>query len=405
MSYEVNDCLGITQFVTSYLNEDQAVLYLLGIDAITLEEWKQAKSFLQSVDKTKRQTKETNIRDIVRVFINEEVEQQFLVKNLALCPGFQAKALSYTIATIEAVNSHINSTLAKLPSRLINHQPPAQANTSTLQATTIGSISPAAVTSTSQGIDKPAVDNSCAPPTSWPDTEKILPYKPLNKRSKSIKQNNTSAWVHGATSALDNTKKPQLKFVCLGVRSGPDETTDSLKQELKKCTIYRDLKVEAVSKNHFNTMFRVKFSVAAAHCEKWKEPKSWPSRMSAALWRGNPQKVLQKLETREYSKKIYIGNLSTEITDNQIQSNMEKIYAEEISSQKIKGIEIVPNREGATRSVCVVLTSCPGKEMSEIPLKIDHFPRRMTRWVRWWKGPIPYPESHQKSQGKTTLNW
>ena len=108
MTDKVNDALGLTQFITKHLGEDQAVSYLQAIEGLATQDWKEAKDLLATVNKTKRHSKEGNIRDIVQVFINEVVETSFLVRNLALCPGFQIKAIetvSYTAATLEAIHS------------------------------------------------------------------------------------------------------------------------------------------------------------------------------------------------------------------------------------------------------------------------------------------------------------
>ena len=84
----VNDALGLTQFITKHLSATQAVTYLLSIESLGIEDWIAAKNHLPTVDKTNRRTKEVNIRDIVHVFQGESVENNFLVKNLALCPGW-----------------------------------------------------------------------------------------------------------------------------------------------------------------------------------------------------------------------------------------------------------------------------------------------------------------------------
>ena len=163
--------------------------------------------------------------------------------------------------------------------------------------------------------------------------------------------------------------------------------------------------VEAVSQTRFYTSFRVKYEVAAVQSDKWKNPQSWPTRMTASLWKGNPHTPLKKLAERVYTKKIYVGNLSPDLTDGQITTNMKKIYEPEMKAGTIKEIETIPNRQGATRSVCVVLTSHIGKTLMEVDLKTDHYPRRMTKWVRWWKGYVPYPENHQRNKPAVDLNW
>ena len=88
MSVIVNDALAICQHVTRHLNEEQAVLYLQAIDGLTTEQWVFAKQFLPRVDTTRRQSKDANIRDCVRVFIDGSVEKTFAARDLGLWPGF-----------------------------------------------------------------------------------------------------------------------------------------------------------------------------------------------------------------------------------------------------------------------------------------------------------------------------
>ena len=159
MPYEVNNCLGITQFVTGFLNEDQAVLYLLGIDSLSLEEWLSAKTVIPAVNQTKRQSKETAIRDLAKYFINDGKEVTYVVENLAILPGLQVKSVSYIVATIESINAHIQGHLANRPSRSIT--------------------------------DEVTSNTSAAPPAVSPDTEtsiKQAAYNPVAVSKKELKR-------------------------------------------------------------------------------------------------------------------------------------------------------------------------------------------------------------------------
>ena len=52
------------------------------------------------------------------------------------------------------------------------------------------------------------------------------------KQTKIDNKQQGNPWLQGTATANDGNKKHQLKFICLGVRSGSDETPASLKAEL-----------------------------------------------------------------------------------------------------------------------------------------------------------------------------
>ena len=64
MTDVINDCLGISQFITQHLGEE-ATAYLLAIQDITSKDWKVAKALLLGSIQTNRLTKEGHIKDIV----------------------------------------------------------------------------------------------------------------------------------------------------------------------------------------------------------------------------------------------------------------------------------------------------------------------------------------------------
>ena len=76
----VNDALGLAQFLCQHKGEE-AVSYLLAIEEITLIEWKLAKELLSEATQINRQTKEGNIKDIVSVFVNKDINTWYLVAN------------------------------------------------------------------------------------------------------------------------------------------------------------------------------------------------------------------------------------------------------------------------------------------------------------------------------------
>ena len=85
-----------------HLSATRAVTYLFAIESRGMEDWVAAKKHLTTADKTNRRTKEGNVSDIVHVFQNESVENNFLVKNLALCLRWQTR--NFTISFLQRKN-------------------------------------------------------------------------------------------------------------------------------------------------------------------------------------------------------------------------------------------------------------------------------------------------------------
>ena len=109
MTDVISDPLGLAQYICQHLSENQAVDYLVAIDGLDKQAWKEAKPLLEGVDKTARHTKEGLIRDICVYFQNYEVEDRFLVANLSLLPGLQRPCLqlaSYIESSIQGATSH-----------------------------------------------------------------------------------------------------------------------------------------------------------------------------------------------------------------------------------------------------------------------------------------------------------
>ena len=227
MSVIVNDALAICQHVTRHLNEEQAVLYLQAIDGLTTEQWVFAKQFLPRVDTTRRQSKDANIRDCVRVFIDGSVEKTFAAKDLGLWPGFQQISISYTIATIQAIE--------QITSRLIDHN---------IKPKTLAQVESASVNPKTSPTDHPATTNNIAlPPPSdsntgdgeWSEVSRRKREKRQQQQqrdSSTIRRKVT--WAHGSNNVSGESKRPQLQSICLAVCSGPDETADTVKRHLDR---------------------------------------------------------------------------------------------------------------------------------------------------------------------------
>ena len=109
----VCDALGIAQFLTKSRGEE-AINYLLAIERLTFENWKEGKELLPlpPAQQRNRHTKEGYIKDIVTYFIDNPTENRYLVADLAICPGFQPHALeliSYSAGTLHAVKHLANN--------------------------------------------------------------------------------------------------------------------------------------------------------------------------------------------------------------------------------------------------------------------------------------------------------
>jgi hypothetical protein len=182
----------------------------------------------------------------------------------------------------------------------------------------------------------------------------------------------------------------------------------------------RDVKIEAFSKTHHNTLFRVQLTTPAAILQKWTTPSTWPSRISVKQWIGNPKLKLTPIQSRTYKKKIYVGNLSPSTNMTQIQTNMKKVYHDEIQNGTIANIEAYLNEPAwarqqqlieqnvnhvARKSCCVVMTSHPGKSLSEVDLKLETYDLGMRRSIRYWNGPIPWPKDHEARKSILNLQW
>lgn len=407
----VNDCLGLAQFLTQHLDEKLAVRYLCSITELSLEQWKESKRYLHGVDTTNRQTVEHNVRDIVRVFYNpvpENLEVEYLVRNLGLCPGFQSYALNFASYTqsslvgakdvasrlsdsspVAPLSTDCNSAHGEVVSSHSSLNAPLHSEQSSYVSRVKSNLRPSREGSRSRGGNR---DSSLSQPSGG------------NKRS--------SKSVLGTGTALDNSKKDQQKFVCLCVRSGSDETPTTLLKELEsKWKGHGGLKVEAVSMTDYSSTFRVQMKLTPAMYNCLEDPSYWPARMIASRWKGNPRSVLQPLTSRVQTKRIYIGNLASSATTDQVSSNLRKIYESEMQSGILQSIETVvaPQRKNSTEdavqsriSMCAILTSYPGKSLSDVKLKIDHFPLWLQKTVRYWRGPTPRSEETLKMQ---QLNW
>ena len=212
------------------------------------------------------------------MFLSEKVETKFVVEDLAICPGFQKEALelaTYTAATIHTVTtilSRISEQQKTSPTAKITSRP---------KASNVLPISNARVVDLQSPVENIAQhSNVITPPGGGWSTARPLPYKSQQPLGKVLLKKQERIWTHGTGRSTDGGKTPQLKFVCLGIRSGPDETIESLKLELEKWNTLKDLKIDAVSRTYHSTMFRVQYNIAASLSTKWQETNSWPARMS-----------------------------------------------------------------------------------------------------------------------------
>ena len=119
----VNNCLGLTQYLTQHLGSE-ATSYLLCIEELSTDEWKSAKSILTNAagigGLPNRLTKEATIKDCVDIFVDNAIDYRYLVADLSLCPGFQPCALnlvSHTARTLFAVQRTTDSIARQAQSR------------------------------------------------------------------------------------------------------------------------------------------------------------------------------------------------------------------------------------------------------------------------------------------------
>ena len=416
----VNDALAIAQLIAGILDEDHSVKFLRSIDELSNEDWKTAKIDLPGVNATARQNKEANIRDIVRTFKNNEIKVSFALLKLSLIPGFQKGALelsSFTAACLEATKSNslrlasLASDSAATTAAFTSAQPLVRQH-APINTDKIELVGAAAV-------QKPTHNATQA--SNWPNTNQ-LKYKASSKIPEKSKK--TTTWTVGTSqSKIKEAKAYQLRSVCLAVKSGYDETQESLKEEISESAAwenYQNLTIEPVSRSSHTTMFRVKFTVAASLSDQWTKPTSWPERMSATQWRGNPNSTLKPLDQRQYTKKLYIGNLGDNTTVEMVTENMKTIYKNEIDSKIIQTITVHFNLDGiargkqiqsqaanhmVNRSVCVILTSNPGKPLSDVTLKLTQYPPQVRKTVRYWRGRIPWATDQQSNQQGAALSW
>ena len=400
----VNDALAIAQHITKFLEDNQAVSYLQAIEKLSIEDWKNCKVLLPSVNRLNRTWKEGHIRDIVEVFRNEEVKTSFLLRDLSLCPGFDRQAVelaSFQASTIHCI-SHVSRVSSRINSHLHTNQPvntaasTSQHPTPTLNAQDVGT---AENTSQQHASDNRHLNTALSSSSNWGETTRIGGKKHTNS---------PRTWYYGSHTSVNQEKKLPQTSLCLAVKSGCDETVDSLKEELKQWN-YGNLEAELVTAADHYTLFRVKFNISTALKDKWKDTHPWLTRMIASLWRGNPTSVPKKSHQRTYRKNVYIGNLSPNTSLDQITNNVQRIYAEEMSANVVEKIETIINQKGTAhtmnKSVCVVLTSHPGKTLKDVSLKLDHYPLSMRRNVRVWRGRPPWPDNHESVKPKINLNW
>ena len=389
--FEVNDCLGLCQHVTKHLDDQQAIRYLLSVETLTFEHWRRAKEILPGTCVTNKTTIEGNIKEIICIFRNQEVKTKYLVENLGILPGLNVQSLqlmSFVNSTLDAVKQNIVFTAEK-------------------QALVVNNIT--SQLSTVQSDSSDTLSTEEIPPKSKLTYSQQLKEGIGKRQLPNPRRNRNKPWTFGKDVASEHPNQiPQLKFVCLAVKSGPEETEETLKSEFKKWPSLRKVEVKAVSKSHMGNTFRVHFETPASMVSKWTGEATWRDRMAVKPWVGNPRQPLTPIESRVYKKKIYIGNLSENTSMDHVTANIKDIYHDEMSDNgpiaEIKAIhnEAAWQRQKELRnenvnhtmrkSACVIITSKPGQPLSQIGLKLDEYPTWMRRAVRHWSGPEPGQE-------------
>ena len=414
MPDKVNDVLALAQFITSSRDEDQSIAFLLALETLTLESWRTARNELCKSELVNHRTKEAYIKQIVVEFKNTDCDTNYYLRDLSLCPWFSPEAIeliffhSATVYCCKKISSEI-TTQQRIPdqsSRMTNHT----ASTSTTQqqppSTVVSSDNAIELSPTEYPDLSDRNQSAPTPPSDWATASR----KNYQRRDKGNQRSNSRQrqTVYGSRPSPDSNIGHQLELVCLGVRSGPEETVESLKSALSKWTYLKHVKVDAVRKWDHGSTFRTQFYVPASLKLKWMEPAFWPSRMAAEKWRGSPKSVLTPPEQRELNLRVYVGNLKMGTTEEKITINMKKIYQNEIESGVIKEVKSHINQAGLdralqiqaedpsqiiTKSACVVLTLNHGQDPEDIKLKLNHFPYDIRKTIRWWRGPTPQPRN------------
>ena len=277
---ELNDALGISQFITSQLDDNDAVRYLLSIESLNFDAWRRAKEILPGTCVTNKNTIEGNIKEIITVFRNENVKVKYCIENLSILPGLQAESLQ--------LMNYCSSTLHALKDNYVAAEKQVRCCT--------------VITSQSSLPVPPFANNTASRDNISPKVKPSFAQKVQhNIQGKHQNVKKSSGWTHGnSTSSSHSNQPPQLKHLCLAVKSGPEETEASLKSEFVKWTNLRELKVEAFSKSHHSSMFRVQFVTPAPLVSKWTEESTWPVRISVKPWVGNPKQELSPIDSRIY---------------------------------------------------------------------------------------------------------
>lgn len=418
MPDKVNDVLALAQFITSSRDEDQSIAFLLALETLTLESWRSARNELCKSELTNHRTKEAYVKQIVAEFKNTSCDTNYCLRDLSLCPGFSREAIeliffhSATVHCCKKISSEI------ITQQRIPEQSSRMTNDTACTSTAQQQPPPVAVSSQVAGelspTEYPQLSKHSAPTPSndWSHVNRNKYQRRENQRSNSRPRQT----VYGSRLSPESNIGHQLELVCLGVRSGPEETVESLNLALSKWSYLKHVKVEAVRKWDHGSTFRTQFYVPASLKLKWMEPAFWPSRMAAEKWRGSPKSVLTPPEQRELNLRVYVGSLSMDITEDQITTNMKKVYQSEIESGIIKEVKSHINLAGMDRalqiqaedpsqmvskSACVVLTLNHGQKAEEVKLKPNHFPYDIRKTIRWWRGPTPRP----RNEPEIELTW
>ena len=224
----VNDALAIAQHITQYLEDNEAVNYLLAIEQLSLDDWKTCKTHLEGVNKSNRTWKEGHIRDVVELFRNGDVKKRFLLRNLSLCPGFSRPAVelcSFQASTLYAV-AHISRESSRLRSPL--HSEINQSVNLTQSQSAFPAQQQSRNVSQQQINGHSSSSNRSLPPSSsWGETNNTQQSKTIVKDVR--KPNTPRTWYVGTNQSVFKEKKLPQTSVCLAVKSGSDETCESLK--------------------------------------------------------------------------------------------------------------------------------------------------------------------------------
>ena len=249
---KANDALGLTQYITQCLEAEAATSYLLAVESLTIESWKEARDLLINTDSNRnRTTKEAFIKDIVTVFQGQVIDTKYIVGDLSILPGLSRSAVElapYGNSIVYAVKQITEQTAKSVFENNCAANRTAAPLANSLSLVTSEGDSP----NLNQRFYAGAVKNG---------RQRVTHN--TRQEASNIANITKPTWTHGNLHSItEENQPPQLTFQCIGIKSGPKETPETLNKEFKnKWKGLQNLVIEPYSRTEYTTLFRVKFDM------------------------------------------------------------------------------------------------------------------------------------------------